>query len=65
VGLHIEDITHGDLGPIVRIDAYPQQEMAIIIKDGTEILIPLHEQLMKSIDLDKKVVLMDLPEGLF
>ena len=30
IGMHIYDETLGDLGPIIRIDEYPQQKMAIL-----------------------------------
>lgn len=65
IGMHIYDETLGDLGPIIRIDEYPQQEMAILQKeDGTEVLIPLHEQMITSISKEDGMVYMDLPEGL-
>ena len=65
ISKHILDATLGDLGPIIRIDEYPQQEMAIIKgKDGNEVLIPLHPQLITEIDEEKGIVRMDLPEGL-
>ncbi len=65
IGMHIIDKVLGDLGPISRIDEYPQQEMAILHKqDGTEVLIPLHEQLITSIDQKERKIYMDLPEGL-
>ncbi len=65
ISKHIHDATLGDLGPIIRIDEYPQQEMAILKrKDGAEILIPLHPELISGIDEEKGIVRMDLPEGL-
>ena len=65
IGMHIHDDTLGDLGPIIRIDEYPQQEMAILEKeDGTEVLIPLHEQMISSISQEEGKIFMDLPEGL-
>ena len=65
ISMHIQDATLGDLGPIIRIDEYPQQEMAIIKgKDDAEVLIPLHPQLISEIDEEKGILKMDLPEGL-
>lgn len=65
IGMHIHDATLGDLGPIIRIDEYPQQEMAIIkSSEGREILIPLHEQLITSVSAEEEKIYMDLPEGL-
>jgi 16S rRNA processing protein RimM len=42
----------------------PQQEMAFLDYRGREVLIPLNEQLIISIDETQKHILMDLPEGL-
>jgi len=65
IAKHIHDLTLGDLGPIIRIDEYPQQEMAVIkSKDNKEVLIPLHPQLIVEIDEEGGIIKMDLPEGL-
>jgi 16S rRNA processing protein RimM len=42
----------------------PQQEMAFVIHNGREVLIPLNESLIVSVDRENKTLLMDLPEGL-
>lgn len=52
------------IGRIERIDSYPQQELAVIIKKEKEIMIPLHEQLIDSIDMENKILYMQLPDGL-
>lgn len=63
-GYTIIDITLGDIGVIEQIVEYPQQWMAVLQKEGREILIPLHEQLVQEVDEEKQVIHMDLPEGL-
>jgi len=60
----VQDKTHGVLGEIKEIIEYPQQEMAAIIIKEKEVLIPLNEQLILEIDEEKKLISMDLPEGL-
>ncbi len=50
--------------PILRTEEFPQQLMAVIAINGKEILIPLHEQLITSIDRDQKIINMEIPEGL-
>jgi len=52
------------IGPILRIDEYPQQDMIICQYQGREVLIPLHEALIKELDEDHKVLTMLIPEGL-
>lgn len=65
VGMHIHDKSLGDVGAIIRVDEYPQQEMAIIMSaEGNEILIPLHPSLVTEIDEAARVIHMDLPAGL-
>lgn len=51
-------------GPIVDIIELPTQLTAVVEQDGKEILIPLHEDLIMAIDTAKKVISMNLPEGL-
>ncbi len=64
LGFTIVDETAGVLGEIERIEEMPQQEMAIISKEDKEILIPLNEVFIISINEDEKRIQMDLPEGL-
>lgn len=65
VGFQIIDVNKQlNVGTILRVDQYPQQKMAIIIKDNVEILIPLHTDLILSNDMSTKEIHMDLPEGL-
>lgn len=60
----IQDTTLGLLGEIEDIVEYPQQEMAVLKIEDKEVLIPLNEQLIISIDAATKIIMMDLPEGL-
>ncbi len=50
--------------PILRTEEYPQQLMAVIESNDREILIPLHEDLISSIDREQKVLYMEVPDGL-
>lgn len=63
-GFKITDELLGDLGEIQTIEAYPQQEMAIINYQNKEVLIPLNEFIISKIDIDNQIVLVNLPEGL-
>lgn len=49
---------------ILRTEEFPQQLMAIISIHDKEILIPLSDQLISSIDKENKIILMEIPEGL-
>jgi 16S rRNA processing protein RimM len=53
------------LGVVREIITNPGQTLLSVITTGKkEVLIPLHEDFIVSIDKEKKTILMDLPEGL-
>jgi len=60
--LHTEE--QGPIGAILEILEFPQQEMARLEIDQKEVLIPLHEDFIQSINEEHKQVTMSLPEGL-
>ena len=64
VGFTIIDAVFGDLGPILRIDDLPQQEIALCRVKGKEVLIPLNDDFIDSIDEEKKQLNVKLPDGL-
>jgi 16S rRNA processing protein RimM len=63
-GYLVKDKILGDIGNINEVIELPQQEMAVVVYQNKEVLIPLNEYLIIEIDKESKVVLMDLPEGL-
>lgn len=52
------------LGVIEEVLEYPQQIMAKVTIDGDAILIPLPSEFVASVDVEAKVLVCDLPEGL-
>ncbi len=65
IGFTIVDEKAGPLGPIIRIESYPQQEMAFVLKPGgEELMIPLIEEFVGSISPEQKMLRTHLPEGL-
>jgi 16S rRNA processing protein RimM len=63
-GFVLRDVEEGLLGKIVRIEEFPQQEMAILEREGSELLIPLNEALIQSVDRENRSIIMELPSGL-
>ncbi len=59
------DSNQGEIGIIEAIEAYPQQEMAVVKHGNEVVLIPLNEHFILEVDEDKEVVLVELPEGMF
>lgn len=58
------DENEGELGEIIEIHEYPQQFIATVSYKNQEVLFPLNESIIKSIDVVKGIVIVDLPEGL-
>ena len=65
-GLTVIDRVQGKLGTIERIFPTNANDMLVVTeKDGTsEILIPMHEHFIESVDLEAKIVSTTLPEGM-
>jgi 16S rRNA processing protein RimM len=64
IGFQVIDLAYGELGLLEGIEEYPQQVIARCTVNGKEILFPLNENLISSIDDEKKEIHLDLPEGL-
>jgi len=52
------------LGKIVDIFGTGANDVYVIKKDTKEILFPALKELVKKVDIDKKIMIVDLPEGL-
>jgi len=53
-----------ELGPVSDILSHPAQILAEIRVNGTEVLIPIVDDLVIEIDKRKKKIVFDVPEGL-
>ena len=63
-GFTIVDLELGELGRIIEVIEFPQQEMAVISHNKNEIFIPINENLIEKIDKEKQYIYMNLPEGI-
>lgn len=63
-GWKMMDKEFGEVGIVDRIEEYPQQEMAFVLKGEEELLIPLHPDMITGVDKNKNIIHMDLPSGL-
>lgn len=63
-GFLIQDEIKGELGTIEEILVYPQQFLAKIIIQEKEVLIPLNDHFIQSINQKDKIVFTSLPDGL-
>lgn len=63
-GYLLIDQQTGPVGVIQEVIEMPQQEMAVVLYQEREVLIPLAPALIVATDEAQKHLLMDLPEGL-
>jgi len=63
-GFELTDTTSGLTGTISEVVQHPGQLMAVAIIKGDEVLIPLHPDLIVSVNTRHKTITMTLPEGL-
>lgn len=60
----VVDEFKGELGKVEEIIEYPTQSLIQIIRDNKEILIPIHDDIIKNVDKEKKVIYICAPIGL-
>jgi len=64
IGFEVIDESAGSLGPIEDIYQTAQQWLAQVRVNGKEALLPLIEQTLKRVDIKKKQVFVNMPDGL-
>lgn len=64
IGFRVEDVHHGYLGEITDVDDTTMNVLFSIEKDGEELLLPAHEEFIIDLDREKKVMKVDVPDGL-
>ena len=60
----VVDEEKGELGKVNEIIEYPTQSIIQIIRDGKEILIPIHDDIIKDVNRDGKKIYISAPSGL-
>jgi 16S rRNA processing protein RimM len=64
IGYTVVDVSFGSLGMLENIQEFPQQLIGQCTVKGKEVLFPVTDELIQSIDHNKKVIELNLPEGL-
>jgi 16S rRNA processing protein RimM len=64
LGFTVEDENHGNIGIINDVLELPEQSLLQIFYKKKEILIPIVDEIVKSVDSDNKIVYISAPEGL-
>jgi len=64
IGFMLEDVNFGEIGIISSINDKTAQDLFVIEKEDTEILIPMIDDFIQKIDRENKKVIVETPEGL-
>ena len=64
IGFKLVDEAKGEIGEISDVLEYPTQAVIQVMKDEKEILIPIHDDIIKKVDKKAKVLTVKAPEGL-
>lgn len=64
VGLQVKDIHYGDLGVIEEVDESTINTLFVVRKGDEELLIPAQEDFIVNLEEEKRILWMELPEGL-
>lgn len=64
VGFRVKDINLGDLGEIAAVDDSTMNVLFVLDKEGKEILLPAHEEFIVQLDKKKRLLTVDVPDGL-
>ena len=64
VGFRVVDSQHGDIGVLQQVIEYPAQPLFQIMKNGTEILVPVIDQVIDKVDRTLKTIFITAPNGL-
>lgn len=64
IGFELHDSDGQRVGEITDVDEQTENAIFIVEREGAELMVPATDELIVEFDLDKKVMVMDLPQGL-
>jgi 16S rRNA processing protein RimM len=64
IGFKIVDTSFGEVGTITGVNDSTAQALFEIDRDGTQILIPVSDEIIKEVDRTNKIIHIEAPEGL-
>lgn len=64
LGFLVKDKQAGILGSVAEVMETPSQLLLKVFQNKQELLIPLNENTLQSIDKEEKIISVDLPDGL-
>lgn len=64
-GFDVSEQSAGELGVVVQVDDSSANTLMLVRQpDGSELLLPIHPDLVVGIDLDERTLVLSLPEGM-
>lgn len=64
IGFTVEDASFGTVGKITGVNDTTSQPLLEVMRDTTEILIPINDAIIKKLDRKNKTMYVEAPEGL-
>ncbi len=64
IGFELRDSDGSRVGEITDVDEQTENAIFVVDHDGSEIMVPATDDLIVEFDVDNKLMVMDLPEGL-
>lgn len=64
IGFQLRDTDGTVVGEIIDVDEQTENAIFIVARDDEELMIPAVDDLIVEFDLDNKVMVMDIPQGL-
>ena len=64
IGFELQDSDGTRVGEITDVDEQTENAIFIVTRDDEEVMVPASDDLIVEFDVDKKVIVMDLPQGL-
>lgn len=64
IGFELRDSDGNRVGEITQVDEQTENAIFIVEEGDDELLVPATDDLIVEFDLDKKVMVMDLPQGI-
>jgi 16S rRNA processing protein RimM len=64
IGFELQDSDGTSVGEITDVDDQTENAIFIVTRDDEELMVPASDDLILEFDEDKKLMVMDLPQGL-
>ena len=64
IGYNVVDSNYGDIGLIIKVDDKSLQSIFVVENKGKQILIPINDNIIETINRKNKTIYISAPNGL-